>query len=59
MIKKFLLITLACLSGPALVLITMLFYNWSTAGGVCTMAIVSFIAVKSVWQPKKEEKNNV
>lgn len=59
MIKKFLLTVLALLSGPALVLFTMLFYDWSVTGGLCTMAILSFTAVKFVWETKKKESSDV
>ncbi|MCB1784492.1 MAG: hypothetical protein KDI13_10930 [Alphaproteobacteria bacterium] len=55
MAKKILLSLLGLLAGPAAVLGTMPLYNWSLKGGLITMAIVSFIAVQSVWT--KSTKN--
>lgn len=55
MIKKALLTIAALFTGPILILITMLFYNWSMVGGFCTMAIISFSAIQMVWFPDKSK----
>lgn len=55
MTKKLLLTIPAAFSGPALVLLTMLFYDWSIVGGFYVMMIVSFLAVKMVWFPEKSK----
>ena len=55
MIIKILLSILAILSGPATIIITLPFYNWSAVGGIMTALIISFGATASIWQKSKSE----
>ena len=55
--KKILMYIAAILLGPLMVLCTLTFYSWSVIGGLCTMCVVSFLAVKNIWD--KGDKNKV
>jgi hypothetical protein len=51
-VRKLLLSVPALLAGPALVLLSTAIYDWSAAGGLSMMVILSLMALRSVWARK-------
>jgi len=48
--KRAVLSLAAVLSGPLIVLATLPLYGWSLYGGLGTMCVVSFVALRAVWK---------
>ena len=50
MLIKILLTALALLVGPAVIALTLPFYNWSITGGLLTAMFISSSAAIGVWK---------